>query len=363
MSHGVGQVEMIQMSDVVASDGERLDFTGLSVSSPAPPSFLLGNCTPEVLRTYFSRSIVFGTSLYMLAKAEVMAEGVVLSGRRAVVCNELNLYESYIRSHHTSTLHELGNKKAVKLTGRRVLLAGPGDQIYGHWIVDFLPKLYILERAGLPYTEQRYILPDDTPAFALIWLDLLGISREQLEFYGRWSDVLEVETLIVPTALRVSSRVSPLFPKAVEFLLSCLKRKIALDQEPINKIYVSRTKLGSTGKRKLENSAMLEQMALDAGYSICYPETLSIPAQLSLFANAKTLVGEYGSGLHASMFASDKLSTCALRNVGIELGFLQSGLGEVMQQKTGYIFGGTTDDSSFSIDERDFSLALELLTG
>ena len=105
-------------------------------------------------------------------------------------------------------------------------------------------------------------------------------------------------------------------------------------------------------------------MAAQSGFVVVHPETLPLADQLGLFAGAGCIVGEYGSGLHGSMFAAPGTLVCALRANAIHPGFLQSGLCQVMDQKVGYVFGPAGENDiaqEFTIQETCFEWALRLM--
>jgi capsular polysaccharide biosynthesis protein len=246
-----------------------------------------------------------------------------------------------------------------------VSLAGPGHLIYGHWIVDFLPKLYVLHRLGFDPHSVKYIIPSNTPQFALEWLHLLGISPRQLIFFDSYKEVVGTANLIVPTLLRTNGRAHPIFRAAIDYLRSLLlaKRETRSTDRPGRRIYLSR---GSTGSenRKLLNRERIERFATRAGYEVIRPESLSILDQLTMFGEAETIIGEYGSALHGSLFAPSGAMVCALRASARHPGFLQSGLCQSMEQKISYVFGAADEhdiEQQFTIFEDDFKKALELI--
>jgi capsular polysaccharide biosynthesis protein len=96
-----------------------------------------------------------------------------------------------------------------------------GYQIYGHWRADFLPKLFVLHRAGHEPDELRFLVPDDTPRFGIDLLDLLGITPQQCILYKE-EEVIRADRLLIPTMVRTNSRTSPLFGAATRFVTSLI---------------------------------------------------------------------------------------------------------------------------------------------
>jgi hypothetical protein len=51
--------------------------------------------------------------------------------------------------------------------------------MYGHWLVDYLPRLINLRMIGRDLGTLRFLLPSDLPAFARSFLSLSRRSRNQ----------------------------------------------------------------------------------------------------------------------------------------------------------------------------------------
>lgn len=333
------------------------DLCGAAKSLPDAPVFLLGHATSELLRVYFEQFETWAVSCYQVNQLGVTAEGVIVDRNSIYICNELNFHYHYIHSHWVTSI-DLGDLPVTHRAGEYVLLSGPGHKMYGHWLVDFLPKLYVLYCYGLDIRRLKYILPGDTPQFALEWLRFLGILDEQFVFFNT-GEITFVDSLIVPTVLRSNSRTTPLFADAIRYL-----KQLILGEKIISgggKLFLARNLVNN--KRLLSNRDRIEKIAELRGYHFVVPEKLSIREQIELFSSATLIVGEYGSNLHNSIFAPRNAMICALRTNDPHsvIGFLQSGLGQAMGQKTGYVFGASAAEEQFKIEEKDFQQALDIL--
>jgi capsular polysaccharide biosynthesis protein len=334
-------------------------------SAPIPPSFVLGPFPELLTQTYFADVTALSVGCYTLNDVGVTSHGLLVRKGALLTCEQLNLSEGIIKQTSCD-----GNILAESDFSRMidepiVCLVGPGHMVYGHWLVDFLPRLYILKQNGINPLTTKYLIPANTPKFALSLLTLLGISEHQLVFFEPYAEVVGAACLIVPTLLRTNSRTHPLFRPAIEYVLSLIRREgnRAYEGEAGRRLYVTR---GGSGpeNRKLLNRQAIEKIAADRGYALVRPETLSMVDQMNMFSRAESIVGEYGSALHGSLFAPSKTVVCALRATAHHPGFLQSGLCQAMGQKIGYVFGaaGWHDvEQEFSIPEDDFKTALTLV--
>ena len=132
---------------------------------------------------------------------------------------------------------------------------------------------------------------------------------------------------------------------------------------PARRLFVSRRQWGNNS-RTLVNAEMVERRLEAAGFEAVFPEELPIDEQVRLFAQAGTIVGEYGSGLHNSIFCPPRATVIAFRGTEGHPGFLQSGLCEALDQDLGYVFcetGPGDGPQRFSAAEEDTALLLSLL--
>jgi capsular polysaccharide biosynthesis protein len=334
-------------------------------SVPAPPRFVLGPFPRFLTHSYFADVTALPVGCYTLNKVGVTSHGLLVRDGALLTSDQLSLsVGSVTEAARYGSIH-VRNEFSRLLDDLIVSLAGPGHLIYGHWLIDFLPKLYLLTLLGIDPFMVKYLLPANTPRFAITWLHTLGITERQLVFFEPYAEIVGVTRLVVPTLLRTSGRTHPLFRSAIDYLLSLIpqegRRAHAGRDRP--RLYLSRGVPGPEG-RKLLNRQAIEQIAVDAGYAVIRPETLSITDQLAIFARAKCIVGEYGSALHGCIFAPPETVVCALRASARHPGFLQSGVCEAMGQRIGYVFGSAGEfdvAQEFTIPEDDFKTALALL--
>lgn len=334
-------------------------------SAPSPPAFVLGGLRGTVARSYFGDIGMLSVGCYEIRHGAVTSHGLVLYNGALVLCDQLNISEGSIAEAGLYGPVLENQAPSRELAGTLVSLVGPGHLIYGHWLVDFLPKLFILDQLGIDPRSVYYLLPDNTPPSALEWLHLLGLSDDQLVFYDPYREVVAAERLILPTLLRTSARPHPLFRAAAKYLLSILtdRNVIPAVQKPFQRIFISRANAGRDG-RTMVNRAEVEALATEAGFKIMRPESMTIADQVALFANARQIMGEYGSGLHGSIFAPRGSFVCAFRAAAFHPGFLQSGICQVLGQKIGYVFGDADDaavEQRFRVDPDDVRWALRLM--
>lgn len=367
-------------------DSSEIKFSPLELSDPgvdycevgpttkwhaASPTFVIGPFPEFISRYYFSDIKALSVGCYDLKRVSVISHGLLVQDGTLLTCDQLHLNRSSIMETVGYGNVSFGNRITRSVDGPVVSLTGPGHLIYGHWLADFLPKLFLLQRSGINPFEVKYLLPSDTPSFALSWLRLLGVSDSQLVFFEPYSEAILVNHLIAPTLLRSNGRTHPLFGAAIDYIVSLFRGTVGQSngQAAEQRIYLARgdTKLSFCSQlndRRLLNREMIEEAAQGAGYMVVRPETLSIVDQIEMFRRANCIVGEYGSALHGSVFSRPGTLVCALRATALHPGFLQSGLCQSMQQKIGYVFGWAAEHGArqeFSISKDDFETALNMI--
>ena len=188
--------------------------------------------------------------------------------------------------------------------GEAVLIGAPGFGIYGHWLIDYLPKLHELQRRGHEQLPFHYgVAPSWAASLAAPFLES-GLPKP---IYSGNRPVF-FERLIIPTSIRSTGIFDETIAPAVWQRLS---QALAATQggetfaTPPDKIYISRRKWARVKQeRLLKNAEAVEQFFARAGFAVVSPETLPLAEQRRIFSRARIVVGEDGSGLHNTIFSA-----------------------------------------------------------
>ena len=332
-----------------------------AVSLQTSPAFILGSLPPALCLPLVSE---FGTGpvrLYSVRDACVTLDGVVVSGSTVLSSPMFNHPDYHVDGIVRDLLGGRMSLPIRRVEEQAVMLTGPGYQVYGHWLVDILPRLWLLKLCGFDPARMRYVVAEQSPLFLLPLLATFGIGGHQLITYNERIEMLQVADLIVPTNLRRASRLHASMRSARDYLL---ERAVEVAPIPppranLDRVFVSRR--NAEVSRNLVNRARVEAIAVEAGYTLIEPETLTVPEQISLFQNVRQIVGEYGSGLHNALFSPPGTVVCALRGTSAHPGFIQSAISEVCGHRTGYVLTDTPIDAihqDFAVAEDMFRLAL-----
>ena len=338
-----------------------LTLFGQEESIQAAPPFVLGSM-PSALNIQLLAGFQTGpVRCYGLRAATVSINGIVLHDGAALTSDVLNFPAGHVRQMLALMPGSGQDTPKREILGQAVLLSGPGPRIYGHWLVDMLPRLYVLAECGFDPARLRYIVPSNCP-FVVPLLGTFGIRPDQLIPYDDRHEALLVEDLLLPTNLRRGGRLHRSMSTARDYLLRRAfdARTLKAPWSGREKLFVARRENGQA--RTLANRAAVEAIAVERGYTLVHPEGLPVAEQIAAFSGAREIMGEYGSGMHNSIFSGPGTVVCVLRGSSHHPGFIQSAIGHTCRQPTAYVIGDSPLDAidhTFPIDEQDLRMAIE----
>ncbi len=324
---------------------------------PASPRILFGAMPAAVANAYFGRQHLWAVGLYTAHDITIGAGPWLYHDGELLSAPELHIRPELVTE---TPLPPATPSPGHKADGPHVLIVGHGYEIYGHWLAEILPKLGVLHAAGLDLDSLRLLLPHDTPGFALEMLRLLGFTEAQFVRFGGPFGSVTVGELIASSFLHNGVRYAATLEPTVRLLRERVERRfgrLAQGEYP-SRVCIARR----GGNRPCANRDMFESECAAAGFRIIAPETLPLLEQWRLFADAREIIGEYGSALHGAIFSRPGTIVCGLRGSGMHPGFIQSGIGEQLLQPTGYVFGVNESDDKgpFHIDPTDLKACLQL---
>ena len=324
--------------------------------SPAPsPAFLFGPSDAELTRQIYGQVETPEIAVASIEDAAVAPTGIGMRGDVAFCGAALN----HPRDHVATIIARLNamGPPCREVAGPLVPLFGPAEEDSGHLLIDYLPRLWLLEQAGYALDTLHFLLPDPLAPFLQDVVRNLGIPPGRLIRYAHWDEAIRTDLLLLPSILRRHERLSPHFGAATRFWTARMRDALGLPApEPREKLYVPGPDRGAL----LRNRFRIEAIAERRGYRIAVIDQMGIAERAALFGSASRIVGPYSTALHHSVFAAEGVTVCALRGTGRLPGTLQTGVSHALGQRTGYVFG-VTDETGYTIDETDFRRALELM--
>ncbi|MDJ1175406.1 glycosyltransferase family 61 protein [Roseofilum capinflatum] len=196
-----------------------------------------------------------------------------------------------------SALNQLKFPPLRKIPGKVAVLTATAGHNYYHFMFDVVPRIHILNCAGVDISEIDYFLVNTfEQSYHKEMLLILGIpERKLLESY-RYPHI-KAEELFVPSLVGVTGN-PPLW--ACEFL-----RKAFLNTSNGNRsissrrIYISRAK---ASYRQVINEAEVIEFIKKLGFESLILETMTVSEQVRVFSDVEIVVSPHGAGLSNIVF-------------------------------------------------------------
>ena len=193
-------------------------------------------------------------------------------------------------SDQNAFLKQKGFTKPKRYQGKVFsLLAGGGaTSYYYHWMVDSLPKLFLLKEAGLFDEIDHFLVPNYAFDFQRETLEYLGIKSDRI-INGFHEHHIQADYLIVSSNTRVDGH----HPK---WVCDGLYDTFVGSKPPAGSdrlIYISRA---DAKQRKVLNEPDLIEMLKRYGFEIHTMSNLSMADKVQLLHSARVIVGPHGSG-------------------------------------------------------------------
>jgi hypothetical protein len=186
-------------------------------------------------------------------------------------------------------------KRPERITGLTVPLLAPGSSGYYHFLLDALPRLFLIaDSSFLPQRVESVLVNERFISATAFVLQVLGLEEwcSHLVPVGRRAtyDCDEVLTTTPPTFMGWPS------PNT----LGCFSRltKISREKPGQHKLYI-----GRDGRRKITNEDKLTKKLKEFGYLFPDLDSMRFEDQCSLFADASHVVGPHGAGLANVIFS------------------------------------------------------------
>lgn len=197
-----------------------------------------------------------------------------------------------------------GNIKILQSDNRTVIYQSHGVAVYGHVLVDMLPRLAMLKLAGYDLASLQYLVQTGTPQWHLDLLNaFFGIQGHQLVWFDWYSEMPKVRAALIPTLPRGQGGMHP----AAALLFDVMTSSIRVDvvgsdlgvairrPESLNPNSFNRTLSGF--------NEFAGEVAAVNGCRFVEPSTLSVVEQIAMFRSTSVILGEYGSALHNVVFS------------------------------------------------------------
>jgi capsular polysaccharide biosynthesis protein len=215
---------------------------------------------------------------------------------------------------------------------------------YYHWLIDCLPRTYLLATANL--TEPVALLvPERLAPFQQT--SLACCLPEHVQVVPIKEEWVQVEQLLLPSF--VSEPTTGFLPAAcLAYLRTRIFERLGVDPAaaPTRRLYVSRA--GTHHRRVLNEPEIIERLR-ERGFEVCCPERLSFEEQVRLFHSAEVVIGSRGAGL-ANMLFSSRLKVLELTSRSPFAGACYFSLAHALGHQYFHLFARRTVGADFEFD-------------
>ncbi|WP_331234312.1 glycosyltransferase family 61 protein [Natronorarus salvus] len=227
---------------------------------------------------------------------------------------------------HFFTAHKdfLGTKTALELVLRNVASRSPSvperslppvlplvpfyDNYYYPWLVEYLPKLRLIERYEAETgREPVVIVEEDPPSFVRATLALLGYDGRYVEWDGA---ECTVDPLLVTDHRLATSWAGPRYGFSLSaedclWVRDAIRSAVDLPSASSGgkRLYVSRR--ATDRGRRVANYDEIEPVLDSYGFESYVLESLPFAEQVRLVSDAEVILSPHGAGLANGLFAED----------------------------------------------------------
>lgn len=251
-----------------------------------------------------------------------------------------------------------------------VWLAGKGSTNYYHWLLEYLPRLSILDRYP-EYDHLPLLIDAGMHPNLLAALDRVNHKRRplvELESGRRHA----LRKLVVPSSLvkmpfeyRPGARVFDddviIPPAAIDFLRRAFAPLMAPEGSASRRIYVPRR---GAKYRELINEPEIMAFFEREGFEVVHPERLTFEEQVRVFSEAAMIAGPGGAGMTNILFAPRETVTLMLsfRDDSADVPYLVfANLAQALGQAMVFVLGEQVANATGMAYQSDYVVPLGLI--
>ena len=259
-----------------------------------PPTLRHGDRIPADIRAAMAPAWQHGPfaartiTVYRIPDVTIVQHGLVFDA-------DQRLFRGSITQHGDAEMRAARGELAgaPHVPGTAVLCKKPGAGNYGHWMLEMLPRAFVVHHL-MGLRDVRYLVHAAEEPLRQVMLDgfdLLGIPPDAVIFSA--PAPLHFASLILVDGLADhGGYLSPVTLAAIDVLSKSIAPENAAP------VYVSRR------GRSFHNDRTVEAVARAEGWRVVAPETLALREQIAVFKHAPAIAGVMGAGLTNIAFAA-----------------------------------------------------------
>ena len=191
---------------------------------------------------------------------------------------------------------------------------------YFHWLVECLPRFFILDQFT-KYDTLPLLIDEGLTSQQEKALNIMN-SRNRQMIRLKKGHAYHINKLIIPSTATVihDNYHSPvtydndvlLSPDAIHYVRDIILRTLdCMPKKGFRKLFISRK---NSNHRRLLNLEEIESLMVQKGFEIVFPEILTFDNQVKLFSQAEVIISQTGAGLANLMFCPENCKAIILIN-------------------------------------------------
>lgn len=292
------------------------------------------NYLPEVFRICKSSTSMYyhpEQNILLLSKASVLDKSDLVITKDGVIWDK-SYYDNFTKvvpldnnllTYNTDKVI-VAKKKQKKITQECISLLGVHANVWAHFIVQFLPKLYYAKDAGLLNKNILILIPDytDTHIKEILTRYMAHFPNTQLYLVNSNVEYVCEKLYYIPTSSIISNHAHYLMTADEVLPSTVLDRLYKSMVQPLlklssnnliryEKIYLVRR----NAYRGMKNYADAEAFFENQGFFCVEPHKLSLTDKVALFYNAKIIVGPCSSAFSNLIFSQRMTKVLVFSNL------------------------------------------------
>lgn len=199
-----------------------------------------------------------------------------------------------------------------------LLTGGAGKNNYFHWMFDVLPRLKIINNSNFNSLKIKYLFPSLKKNFQLETLNILGLKKKNCLDSGNFKHIFLKNLYITEHPYVVNNNPTKSINNIPIWIIKWLRIKflknIIYKKNNYNKIYIDRSDSSTNSTRYIINEIEVKKLLKANGFKIIVLSNFSVKKQISIFNNAKVIIGLHGAGLTNIIFCKRNTKVIELQS-------------------------------------------------
>ncbi len=279
----------------------RLPLFSPMLPPPQRPIHREGELPADYIAEHYQYAAPQAVAVYAVSGATLWGNGLLTSGSQFIAPPDClpGYFRPSLRPDaeplHPSQAGSLGRPDVDTITlDHAVAVALHPNMVYGHFLLEMLPRLYLIAAlrefgAAIPLALPRR-LPDWAKGFA----GMLHAEAQTVPYDAALQRIV-APSIVLPSMMHTEYNFHP----AINLMVRDLVQLLPAGAPGAGLIYLQ----PAAAELLIENDAEVQGTMTDLGFTVVRPNELSAEALVRVFSGAKVVAGQYGTGLYNTMFA------------------------------------------------------------